>query len=163
MVTVGAVVVSYARLLSCGDNSGVSQQGQSISCGVLSWPYFVCSLGSMRKPVVVTTIILLCLSAPLAAQPFRKSMAECEGLYAFGRDFIEREDNVHFLEYGQAKWMNAAILQAQSEGIANPSSYVDAAMTAKYEEWNARGITVVFTEEFGDWMDYCRLLARAGY
>ncbi|MEL7179014.1 MAG: hypothetical protein AAFN63_04205 [Pseudomonadota bacterium] len=115
----------------------------------------------MRKLSIATTIILLWLSAPLAAQPFSKSMAECAGLYAFGRDFIEREDTIHLLEYGQAKWMNAAIVQAQSEGVADPSPYVEAAMTAKYEEWNARGITVVFTEEFGDWMDYCRSFARA--
>ncbi len=115
----------------------------------------------MRRLLIAVIATLIMLSAPLAAQPFSKSMAECAGLYAFGRDFIERDETVLLLEYGQAKWMNAAIVQAQSEGVSDPADYVQAAMTAKYDEWNDRGITVVFTEEFGDWMDYCRSFARA--
>lgn len=115
----------------------------------------------MRNLFVTTIAVWFGLAGTLAAQPFSKSMAECAGLYAFGRDFIEREETVLLLEFGQAKWMNAAIVQAQSEGVTDPADYVQTAMTAKYEEWSDRGITVVFTEEFGDWMDYCRSFARA--
>lgn len=103
---------------------------------------------------------LLLLASPAAAQPFSKSMAECAGLYAFGRDFIDRDETAHLLEFGQAKWMNAAILRGQTEGVAEPVPYVEAAMTAKYEEWKSKGVLAVFTEEFGDWMDYCRSFAR---
>ena len=104
---------------------------------------------------------LLVVAGPVAAQPFSKSMAECAGLYAFGRDHIGTDEVAHLLEFGQAKWMNAAILRAQTEGMAEPASYVDAAMMAKYEEWKAKGVLSVFTEEFGDWMDYCRSFANA--
>lgn len=105
-------------------------------------------------------VALLLSASPVAAQPFSKSMAECAGLYAFGRDFIDTDETAHLLEFGQAKWMNAAILRAQTEGVAEPARYVEAAMTAKYEEWTSKGVMAVFTEEFGDWMDYCRSFAR---
>ncbi len=109
-------------------------------------------------------VVVICaalVAGPVAAQPFSKSMAECAGLYAFGRDHIENDQTAYLLEFGQAKWMNAAIVQAQSEGIADPAPYVDAAMTAKYAAWQARGVMAVFSQEFGDWMDYCRSFARA--
>ena len=115
----------------------------------------------MRQFLIAITSVVTALASPLAAQPFSKSMAECAGLYAFGRDFIEREETVYLLEFGQAKWMNAAIVQAQSEGVSDPTDYVQASMTAKYNEWSDRGISAVFTEDFGDWMDYCRSFARA--
>jgi hypothetical protein len=106
-------------------------------------------------------ILSLTIAGPAAAQPFSKSMAECAGLYAFGRDYVENEETVALLEFGQAKWMNAAIVQAQDEGVANPSDYVDVAMTAKYDEWAAKGVMTVFSEDFGDWFDYCRAFGRA--
>lgn len=110
-------------------------------------------------------VILLCIvcltGSAAAAQPFSKSMAECAGLYAFGRDFIEQEDTIFLLEYGQAKWMNAAVVQAQAEGVEAPATYVEAAMTAKYEEWQEKGVLAVFAEEFGDWLDYCRAFAQS--
>ena len=87
-------------------------------------------------------------------------MAECAAIYAFGRDYVERADTVFLLEYGQAKWLNAAIVQAQNEGVSDPAAYVAAAETAKYEEWKARGVMSVFSEHFGDWLDYCRSFAR---
>ena len=69
---------------------------------------------------------------------------------------MDRDDLAHLLEFGQAKWMNAASVRAQSEGVADPNDYVETAMTAKYDEWSDRGIRAVFTEEFRDWLDYCR-------
>ncbi|EBA11311.1 hypothetical protein [Roseobacter sp. CCS2] len=114
----------------------------------------------MKRPFIIT-VLALGIAGPVVAQPFSKSMAECAGLYAFGHDNVQSDDALHLLEYGQAKWMNAAIVQAQGEGVSDPRDYVEAAMTAKYEEWNARGVTAVFTEEFSDWMDYCRSFARA--
>lgn len=111
----------------------------------------------MRLPL----ILALVLASPANAQPFSKSMAECGGLYGFGRDFVARPDAAALLEDGQAKWINAAIVQAQSEGVSDPVAYVEAAMTAKYQEWSDKGGTVVFTQEFGDWMDYCRAFGRA--
>ena len=86
MVTEGAVVISYARSLSFGDNSFVCAQGQSISCGALPRPYFVGSIVGMKRTVMTAIVIALGSVGPLAAQPFSKSMAECAGLYAFGRD-----------------------------------------------------------------------------
>lgn len=77
------------------------------------------------------------------------------------RDYVTQDETAHLLEFGQAKWMNAAIVQAQSEGVADPAPYVDAAVTAKYEEWQVRRALVVFSEKFGDWMDYCRAFAGA--
>jgi hypothetical protein len=115
----------------------------------------------MMTRLFKTAVCLSLFAGSVSAQPFSKSMAECAGLNAFGRDFVERDETAHLLEFGQAKWMNAAILQAQGEGVTDPNAYVDAAMTAKYEEWNARGVMVVFTEEFGDWLDYCRAFGAA--
>lgn len=101
------------------------------------------------------------LASPATAQPLSKSMAECAGLYAFGRDYVQSDDVVYLLEFGQAKWMNAAIIQAQSEGVLTPAAYVDAAMAAKYDEWQDRGVLAVFSEDFGDWLDYCRAFGAA--
>ncbi|MCK0094285.1 hypothetical protein MWU60_01775 [Yoonia sp. F2084L] len=101
------------------------------------------------------------LVSPAMAQPFSKSMAECAGIYAFGRDYVQSDDVVYLLEFGQAKWMNAAIIQAQGEGVSNPAAHVDAAMKAKYDEWQGRGVLVVLSEDFGDWRDYCRAFGAA--
>lgn len=105
-------------------------------------------------------IAAICATAALAAQPFSKSMAECAGLNAFGRDYIRDDDLAHLLEYGQARWINAAIIAAQNEGVSNPVVYVEDAMNAKYDEWKGKGIMAVFSEDFGDWHDYCRAFAR---
>ena len=113
----------------------------------------------MTRFFIFSTLVLAVFSSGAAAQPFSKSMAECAGLYAFGRDYVDRAETVQLLEYGQAKWVNAAIVQAQEEGVANPTSYVDAAMEAKYAEWQGKGVMAVFSEELGDWMDYCRSFA----
>lgn len=105
-------------------------------------------------------ILALVLASPAAAQPFSKSMAECAGLYAFGGDFIEHHETAHLLAFGQEKWTNAAVVQAQTEGVADAVPYVDAAMADKYAQWQARGVMAVFTEEFSDRLDYCRSFAR---
>ncbi|PJI92094.1 hypothetical protein BC777_0938 [Yoonia maricola] len=110
----------------------------------------------MKRICPAAIVLFVGAASAVTAQPFSKSMAECAGLYAFGRDHVEREDAVHALEFGQAKWMNAAVVQAQEEGVPDPNTYVDAAMTAKYDEWSARGAMAVFAPDFGDWMDYCR-------
>lgn len=109
----------------------------------------------------ISVIIALFLASPANAQPFSKSMAECGGLYAFARAHVESPDAVALLEFGQAKWINAAIVQSQSEGVSDPATYVEATMTAKYQEWTDKGALAVFSEEFGDWMDYCRAFGRA--
>lgn len=115
----------------------------------------------MARIILPLAVIAAILAEPARAQPFSKSMAECAGLYAFGRDYVEGEDAVFLFEFGQAKRINAAVVQAQDEGVSNPASYVDAAMTSKYDEWRAQGALVVFTEEFGDRMDYCRAFGAA--
>lgn len=106
-------------------------------------------------------VLALFAASPVMAQPYSQSMAECAGIYAFGRTWVKQDDASYLLEYGQAKWLNAAIVQAQAEGIADPANYAHNIMDAKEAEWNGRGLSIAFSEDFYDWWDYCRAFGRA--
>jgi len=109
---------------------------------------------------LVLAFVLLA-ATPATAQPYSKSMAECAGLFAFGYDNVSDARAAQLYEHGRNKWIIAAVTQAEAEGIADPAGYVDDAMQAKYDEWVAGGLLIVFSEEFGDWIDYCRSFAGA--
>ena len=115
----------------------------------------------MKILILSSIALVIGLSGPLAAQPFSKSMAECAGLYQFGGEFMMDPDRAYLFEYGQAKWINAAVVQAQTEGITDPATYVANAQAAKYQEWSDRGAMAVFSEEMRDWFAYCQSFADA--
>lgn len=115
----------------------------------------------MKQLVTQSIVFIIGLSGPLAAQPFSKSMAECAGLYQFGAAFMTDPERAYLFDFGQAKWINAAVVQAQTEGVADPAAYVATAQAAKYQEWTDRGAMAVFSEDMGDWFDYCRSFAEA--
>lgn len=121
----------------------------------------VTKINRMTRQILATLPMVLALAAPAAAQPYSKSMAECAGLFAFGFDNVADERAARIYEHGRNKWIIAAVAQAEVEGVADPVATVDAHMAAKKAEWEAGGMFVVFSEEFGDWIDYCRSFAEA--
>lgn len=112
----------------------------------------------MRFLVVALT---LCAGSAQAQQAYSKSMAECAGLFAFGADNVSDRGAVRIFEHGQARWIAAAAVQAQAEGVADPKGTVRAQMRAKQDEWQSGGLLIVLSDEFEDWIDYCRAFADA--
>mgnify|MGYP001822455368 CR=1 FL=1 len=57
-------------------------------------------------------------------------------------------------------WADAARGRAEAEGVRNAATYVDGLWGQKCAEVSDKGRLYVFTEDFRDWMNYCRALAR---
>ncbi|MEO1639341.1 MAG: hypothetical protein AAFU41_08865 [Pseudomonadota bacterium] len=110
----------------------------------------------------VLILCLLVLGGPATAQQaFSKSMAECAGLMAFGADNVSDPDAVRIFTHGHDAYVGAARAQAAGEGRSDVDHYVDQAKLNKQQEWEDGGVMIVFSEEFGDWIDYCRAFAEA--
>lgn len=110
----------------------------------------------MRQLVLM---FLLATALPASAQPFSQSMAECAGLHdalsRLTRDSVTRL-RTDALAIG---WADAAVRRADAEGQRAPDDYVAAFRTAKSEEWQRKGVLIIFSQDFRDWVDYCRSFA----
>ena len=93
------------------------------------------------------------------AAPYSDSMAECAALYQNAAQWVETDTAADKLMCSVRAWTDAAIAQASAEGIADATTVMMTAIDAKTDTWEAISPVLFATEEFRDWMDYCRSFA----
>lgn len=104
--------------------------------------------------------LAVALAAPVSAQPFSQSMAQCAGLYEAVETFISRADRRAQLAEAAAKFGAAALAQAKAEGQGDPEGWVAEHRDAMRADWAARGRLSALSEEYRDWTAYCYKFAR---
>lgn len=99
-------------------------------------------------------VIVFCLfAAPAqAGQPIYVSMAECAGIFDALISQISPSPRRERIEIAQENWVKAANAEAGRD--------VRKLIAEKSALWFAKGASVVYTEEFEDWSNYCRSLAK---
>ena len=113
------------------------------------------------KTIPLGFVVTVALSAPaMAGQPISNSMAECSAIYAASSVWVTTPAKVARLEMASGRWAEAALAQAHAEGRGNPAAHVDRVRAEKSAEWIEKGVQVVYSDDFRDWMGYCRSLAR---
>ena len=105
--------------------------------------------------------LILCLTAlpATASQPISKSMAQCAGLLFAMEHLVESPDRAYWLGAAAARWTNHATKRAKAEG--RPARTIPTEVDASKQDWLGKGATFVFTEDFRDWISYCRKLGKA--
>lgn len=95
---------------------------------------------------------------PIAShgQPYSQSMAQCAGLTHLLSEWVNDPERSYMAEYAAGVWANAAVIQAEQEGVSDAATYVRNFSDATYAEWEAKGQITVFSEDFKDWTAYCR-------
>lgn len=104
----------------------------------------------------LSVIALAVCAVPAGAQPFSQSMAQCAGISQLLSDWVQDPTAAEVANYRAAVWFNAAIVQAEGEGIGDAAAHVHQIKQATYAEWEGRGKAMVFSEDFKDWASYCR-------
>ncbi|SIO12579.1 hypothetical protein [Vannielia litorea] len=115
----------------------------------------------MTRTLFLTAAGLAALVLPGTggAQPFSTSMAECAALHQNAAQWVEGEAEAAALMRVHAGWRDAAIAQAEAEGIADAPARMGALIDDRTGDWEARGLRLFLSREFRDWMDYCRAFA----
>ncbi len=103
--------------------------------------------------------VILAVAGPVAAQPFSQSMAQCAGLFEGVRNVISKPGNLEKLDAAAAAFSVAAVEQARAEGQADPEAWVAQHQGEMRTEWEAYGGLAAFSQDFVDWVDYCRSFA----
>jgi hypothetical protein len=95
------------------------------------------------------------------AQPYSESMLECAALYQNSAQFVTSEQASERLLRAARLWADSAYDQSCAEGNPlDPISVWDR-IDQKSAEWEAKGPALFFTEEYRDWMKYCRSFAHS--
>lgn len=105
-------------------------------------------------------VLFLPLTAQ-AQQPYSESMADCAALYQNAAQWMDTDDSADRLMHAAIQWADAAVAQATKEGRATTLERVWEQIDRKTEDWEEKGQTVFFTQEFRDWTQYCRSFAQA--
>lgn len=111
-------------------------------------------------------VLALCLcvtgTAATAQQPISQSMAQCAGLNSALRDHIHTPDRLDRMDQMIGVWTDAAVSEAQTEGRADATTWVNAHALEMYDTWSSKSaLQVLRSQEFKDWRDYCGALARS--
>ncbi len=94
-----------------------------------------------------------------AGQPYSESLLDCAVLMdTSNRLDPEKADHGKGLILSRiaAALEKAAYDEALGEGHADPDAYLSRLRSDKISHWDAKGIRFVFSDEFKDWMAYCR-------
>lgn len=112
----------------------------------------------MRLPfLILATVAPTGISA---SQPYSDSMADCAGIYQNAAQWVTTDEAANRLMLAVSRWADAAIAQAEGEGIRNAEERMWHRIDSKTSEWEARGAGVFFTQDFREWMQYCRSFAK---
>ncbi|WP_135503345.1 hypothetical protein [Roseovarius aestuariivivens] len=118
----------------------------------------------MKKSLVSGLAVAIGLGSPVnAGQPISESLMDCAALYTMSNRLVPARPLTRKgekLEQAAAVLQAAAERQAIIEGQANPRDYVARLCPQKQAHWDKRGAMIVFSEEFREWMTYCRSLSR---
>lgn len=94
-----------------------------------------------------------------ASQPISESMADCAGIMRTMAGWVTDPVAGDAMLALSDRWLEASIEQARAEGAHYPAFYAIAMQDEAISEWEERGRTAVFTEDFDDWGEYCRALS----
>lgn len=108
--------------------------------------------------VRVLTLSLALLPFPTQAQPVSWGMAQCSALMGVMEAHVSRQPQKAMLADAEQQMQVAARAQSRAEG-RDPAELVHV-HASKRDEWRAMGGTMAFKQEFRDWIQYCRSLAR---
>ena len=111
----------------------------------------------MRKLLIATALIL---PTHTAAQPYSTSMADCAAIYQNAAQCVETDAAADRLMLAATRWAEAAITQARSEGVDQADNSVWTHIDSKTDQWEEKGQSVFFSQEFRDWTQYCRAFAK---
>lgn len=118
----------------------------------------------MREILALSMIAgLASPGAAHAGQPISESLVDCATLVTLSnRAFPDRLNTSkgRALDRAGRRLLDAARDQARAEGRADVRAHVAALAIAKAETWDAKGTAYVFTQDFRDWMSYCRSLSN---
>ncbi len=112
----------------------------------------------MRKLLIAG--ITLLIPTGTAAQPFSDSMADCAAIYQNAAQWVETDEAADRLMLAATRWAEAAITQARAEGVVQAENSVWTHIDNKTDQWEEKGQTVFFSQEFRDWTQYCRAFAK---
>lgn len=110
----------------------------------------------MRKLLLVC---LIGLPTQTSAQPYSESMADCAAVFQNAAQWVKTDVSADELMSVAIRWADAAIAQAAQEGDAMSEDALWAKIDGKTAQWEAKGGTVFFTQDFRDWSQYCRKFA----
>ncbi|NNF25151.1 MAG: hypothetical protein HKN63_10175 [Rhodobacteraceae bacterium] len=104
------------------------------------------------------------MSLPAAAQqPYSESLVDCASLVTISNRMdpsrAEGRKGQALQDYGN-RLLIGAVRQAEIEGHSDAVGHVRALVLQKNAHWDDKGMMFVFSEEFRDWMSYCRKFAR---
>lgn len=94
------------------------------------------------------------------AQPYSESMADCASVYQNAAQWVNTDESADKMMHAAIAWADAALVQSQAEGRATTIEAIWDKIDGKTAEWEAKGSTVFFSQEFRDWMQYCRKFAK---
>ncbi|MCX7558842.1 hypothetical protein OS190_04630 [Sulfitobacter sp. F26204] len=97
---------------------------------------------------------------PVGSQPYSESMADCASLFQNAAQWVKTDESADKLMLAATQWAEAAMAQANSEGLAVTAHAIWEKIDNKTEKWEAKGARVFFSQEFRDWTQYCRKFAK---
>ena len=111
---------------------------------------------------ILTLAVSVLLTAPAgnAGQPISESMVQCSALYSVAGSWVENAEKAARLYSLSDAWVAASEARAAAEGISLSQDRVNALWTHKCAEWSSKGRLYVFSQDFRDWMSYCKALGR---
>ena len=107
-------------------------------------------------------MVILAATPVQAGQPISESLVDCGTLFDLSnRAFPERRETEKgaSLAHASDQFLTAAREQARAEGRASPERYVEDMIGTKEENWDGKGLSYVFSQDFRDWIQYCRSLS----
>ena len=110
----------------------------------------------MRRLVIA---FLMLIGSTASAQPFSQSMAECAGLHDTLSQLTNERVTRLRADAVAIGWAEAAVLRADAEGQSKPEDFVARHRSAKAQEWRRKGVFIILSEDFRDWISYCRSFA----
>lgn len=98
-----------------------------------------------------------------AQQPYSESLVDCASLVTISNRMdpgrAEGGKGQALQDYGN-RLLIGAVRQAEIEGRSDPVAHVRALVLEKNAYWDDKGMMFVLSEEFRDWMSYCRKFSR---
>jgi len=120
----------------------------------------------MRRTGLIAVLPLIACAAAFPAvagqRAASESLVDCAALVTIpARAHPERaaEKGAAGLSAVADAFLDGAVACASSEGHAAPAAHVSALFARKAALWDERGMRFTVTEDFRDWMLYCRGLA----
>lgn len=108
-------------------------------------------------------VLLLLALAPTSAQaqPFSESMMDCAALHQNAAQYVKTDAEAEVIMQVARTWAASAVVQTATEGAPLDEAKVWERIDAKTDDWEARGRTAFFTQDFRDWVAYCRAFGRS--